>query len=278
MAFGLLQTPSICEAPAQVARDLLYGEGFAEVQYVKVAASSDGYKASAEGEAHMGLLFAGGLVMRIDAGDPLVLLGGIHVGCFELFGSERVRHVRDLKGKTVAVPALGSSHHICVASMAAYVGLDPRTDMHWAIQRGPDAMQLLAEGQIDGLLGFLLEPQELRAKKIGHVVVDTRTDRPWSQYFCCMRRCPITNGASMIPRTPCAFTPPASKKQGCSRGRPRRSSLRALRADPTVSRACATRNHPDLCGIDGSHDQGELPEGPGTVSSVCPCIAVAYRQ
>ena len=30
------------------------------------------------------------------------------------------------------------------------------------------------------------EPQELRAKQIGHVVVDTRTDRPWSQYFCCM--------------------------------------------------------------------------------------------
>jgi NitT/TauT family transport system substrate-binding protein len=182
----LLQTPSICEAPAQVARDLLNSEGFAEVQYVKVAASSDGYKALAAGEAHMGLLFAGGVVTRIDAGDPLVLIGGIHVGCFELFGSERVRSVRDLKGKTVAVPALGSSHHIFVASMTAYVGLDPRTDIHWAIHRGPEAMQLLAAGQIDGLIGFPPEPQELRAKKIGHVVVDTRTDKPWSQYFCCM--------------------------------------------------------------------------------------------
>jgi NitT/TauT family transport system substrate-binding protein len=185
-ALRLLQTPSICEAPAQVARDLLHGEGFADVQYVKVAASSDGYKALAAGGAHMGLLFAGGLITRIDAGDPLVLLGGIHVGCFELFGSERVRSVRDLKGKTVAVPALGSSHHIFVASMVSYVGLDPRTDIHWAIHRGPDAMQLLAEGQIDGLIGFPPEPQELRAKQIGHVVVDTRTDRPWSQYFCCM--------------------------------------------------------------------------------------------
>jgi hypothetical protein len=51
-----------------------------------------------------------------------------------------------------------------------------------------------------------------------------------------------------------------------------------LRADPTISRACAARNHPDLCGIDSSHDQGELPEGPGTVRRVCPRIAVAYRQ
>jgi NitT/TauT family transport system substrate-binding protein len=182
----LLRTPSICEAPVQVASDLLGGEGISEVQYVQVAASPDGYKALAAGEVHMGQLFAGGLVTRIDAGDPLVLIAGIHVGCFELFGTERVRSVRDLKGKTVAVPALGSSHHIFVASMAAYVGLDPRTDIHWAIHRGPDAMQRLAAGTIDGLIGFPPEPQELRAKQIGHVVVDTRMDRPWSQYFCCV--------------------------------------------------------------------------------------------
>jgi len=28
--------------------------------------------------------------------------------------------------------------------------------------------------------------QELRAKQIGHVVVSSTVDRPWSQYFCCM--------------------------------------------------------------------------------------------
>jgi NitT/TauT family transport system substrate-binding protein len=181
----LLQTPSICEAPVQVASDLLGGEGFSEVKYVRVTSSADGYKALAAGEVHLGQLFAGGLVTRIDAGDPLVLMAGIHVGCFELFGTEHVRSVRDLKGKTVAVPALGSSHHIFAESMAAYVGLDPRPHIHWAIHRGPDAMQRLAAGTIDGLIGFPPEPQELRAKQIGHVVVDTLRDHPWSQYFCC---------------------------------------------------------------------------------------------
>ena len=29
-------------------------------------------------------------------------------------------------------------------------------------------------------------PQELRAKQIGHVVLNTNVDRPWSQYFCCL--------------------------------------------------------------------------------------------
>ena len=35
-------------------------------------------------------------------------------------------------------------------------------------------------------LGFPPEPQELRARKIGHVILNTTTDKPWSQYFCCM--------------------------------------------------------------------------------------------
>jgi NitT/TauT family transport system substrate-binding protein len=47
-------------------------------------------------------------------------------------------------------------------------------------------MRLLAEGKIDAMMGFPPEPQELRARRIGHVVVNTTTDRPWSQYFCCM--------------------------------------------------------------------------------------------
>ena len=47
-------------------------------------------------------------------------------------------------------------------------------------------MRLLAERKIDAYLGFPPEPQEMRDKQIGHVVVNSTVDRPWSQYFCCM--------------------------------------------------------------------------------------------
>jgi NitT/TauT family transport system substrate-binding protein len=47
-------------------------------------------------------------------------------------------------------------------------------------------MELFAEGKIDAFLGFPPEPQELRARKVGHVIVNSTVDRPWSQYFCCM--------------------------------------------------------------------------------------------
>ena len=182
----VLRTPSICEAPAQVAEALLAAEGFTEVQYVRVGGSVAAVKGLTAGEIDLGLLAIPGTVLRIDAGDPLLILGGVHAGCFELFGSDRVRSVRELKGKAVAIPGLGTNQHAYVAMIAAYVGLDPRNDLDWQVHRGAEAMRLLAEGKVDGFIGFPPEPQELRAKKIGQTLVSTTTDRPWSQYFCCM--------------------------------------------------------------------------------------------
>jgi NitT/TauT family transport system substrate-binding protein len=47
-------------------------------------------------------------------------------------------------------------------------------------------MELFVEGKVDAFLGFPPEPQELRERKIGRVILNTTTDKPWSQYFCCM--------------------------------------------------------------------------------------------
>ena len=33
-------------------------------------------------------------------GDPVVILAGFHVGCFELFSNDHVRSISDLRGKT----------------------------------------------------------------------------------------------------------------------------------------------------------------------------------
>jgi NitT/TauT family transport system substrate-binding protein len=196
----VLRSPSLCEAPAQIADTLLAAEGFTEVQYVQVGGSVAAIKGLTTGDINLGLLAIPGTVLRIDAGDPLVVLGGVHAGCFELFGSDHVRSVRELKGRTVAIPGLGTNQHAYVAMIAAYVGLDPQRDLDWQVHRGPEAMRLLAEGKVDGFIGFPPEPQELRAKKIGRVLVSTTTDRPWSQYFCCM----ITANTEFVRKHPVA--------------------------------------------------------------------------
>jgi NitT/TauT family transport system substrate-binding protein len=179
--------PALCSAPQFVAEPLFQAEGFSDTQYVtRPGPPSWGMKALAAGEIDIIVTYGTNLILQVDAGDPVVVLGGIHVGCYELFGGERVRAVRDLRGRKVAVPELGSGHHIFVSMMASHVGLDPRKDIEWVLQPPAESRKLLVEAKVDALMAFPPEAQELRAKKIGHVVVSSAIDRPWSQYFCCM--------------------------------------------------------------------------------------------
>jgi NitT/TauT family transport system substrate-binding protein len=182
----LVQGLGLCVAPQYVAEELLQAEGFLEVHAVKTNTVRDIEVALASGDAHLGMHFAAPLVVRLDQADSITILAGVHIGCFELFGTEHVRTIRDLKGKTVAVPDLQTGPITFLASMVAYVGLEPRKDITWVTHPRAEAKQLLAEGKIDAFLGFPPDPQELRAKKIGHVVVNSAVDRPWSQYFCCL--------------------------------------------------------------------------------------------
>jgi NitT/TauT family transport system substrate-binding protein len=169
-----------------VAEELLHSEGFTEVHYLQKPGPTDIETVLASGEADLNGHFAAPTLLRLEAGDPIVILAGLHIGCFELFATHAVRTIRDLKGKTVAVPALDSSRYLFLASMVAYVGLDPRKDLNVVMHPGVESMRLLAEGKIDAYLGFPPEPQEMREQQIGHVVVNSTLDRPWSQYFCCM--------------------------------------------------------------------------------------------
>ena len=208
----LLKTGSICWAPQYVAEQLLRDEGFTDVSYVDMPTGAISVRLAA-GEADLGMNFVGPNIVRIDAGDPVVFLGGVHVGCFEVIATDRVQRMRDLKGKTAVVASLNGAEHIFLATIAANVGLDPRKDIHWispeayAPRRQPDApypneisMQLFLEGKADALLGFPPQPQELRARKVGHVLVNSALDRPWSQYFCCL----LTASKDFVRKNPIA--------------------------------------------------------------------------
>ena len=127
----LAKIPGICIAPQYVAEELLRSEGFTNIQYVEHSVNV--YAGFTAGTIDISMAFIAPYIIQIDAGLPLVLLGGVHAGCFELFGTERIRAVRDLKGKMVAIPELGSAHHVFVAAMASHVGIDPKRDINFVI-------------------------------------------------------------------------------------------------------------------------------------------------
>jgi NitT/TauT family transport system substrate-binding protein len=181
----LSRIPGVCIAPQYVVEELLRIEGFTEVRYIAAEAGRHSER-MAQGELDFSLNFAAPLVLSIDAGDPVAVLAGVHSGCFELFAHEHIRGMLDLKGKSVGVQGLGSIPHVFLAVMATYVGLDPVNDIDWVTSPSVKPKELFADRKIDAFLGFPPEPQELRARNIGHVVLNSAVDRPWSQYFCCL--------------------------------------------------------------------------------------------
>ena len=170
-----------CMAPQWVAEELLRAEGFTGIEYIP---ADDQVVKLVNGDLDFFMHDPIGHIFGVEAGDPTVMLGGLHSGCYELFATDRIRSIRDLRGKTVAVANVTRKAFVTI--MASYVGLDPQKEITFVTPPSADAIQLLADGKVDALLGFPPEPQELRAKKIGHAVLSTAVDRPWSQYFCCL--------------------------------------------------------------------------------------------
>ena len=163
-----------CLAPQWIADEFLRAEGFTDIQY---ATHDDCLSALAANKIDFAGADIMSLLLALDKGIPLVAIGGIHAGCFELFGTSRVRSLLDLKNGTVAVGWAGGQ--ALVTAMATYVGLDPRRDAKFIQPPSREAIELLAQAKIDALLGFPPEPQELRKRNIGHVVVSLSEDRPW---------------------------------------------------------------------------------------------------
>jgi NitT/TauT family transport system substrate-binding protein len=75
---------------------------------------------------------------------------------------------------------------VLLSSMLASIGINPQTEVTWTTGQGTDAKEVFAAGQADAFMAFAQEPAELRARKVGTVILNTAQDRPWSQYFCCV--------------------------------------------------------------------------------------------
>jgi NitT/TauT family transport system substrate-binding protein len=177
--FGRL--PVICFAPQYVCEALLRAEGFTDIRYVDTtvrALEEDLGRNKFDFQSNL----PPALAIAIDRGLPITVVTGVHAGCYELFAHGGIRGIADLKGKSVG--QLGGPE--LISMMAAYVGLDPKKDLTVVDDPAAKPVDLFTEGKLDAYLAFPPDVQELHARKIGHVVLRTAADRPWSQYFCCM--------------------------------------------------------------------------------------------
>src|ERR1700729_794557 len=138
--------PSTCIAPLYIVDDLLREEGFSDIRYMPG-------KWVGDGEADIGNDYTGPMIIPIEGGKPIVMLAGIHPGCFELFARETIGSVLDLRGRKVGGSFIGSGeHYVLISIIAANVGLDPAKEINWVAREPREQMELFANGEIDAFL------------------------------------------------------------------------------------------------------------------------------
>src|SRR5262245_12727543 len=181
----LVHAPAICLSPQYLAEELLRLEGFSEIQYVDQPMTKSLGPLEA-GQADMTQGAGVDVVAALDAGRAILPLAGIHAGCYELFVNGPIAGIKDLAGKSVAITTDDSTERLFLSSIVAYIGVNPR-DMRWiTAASAADAVQTFVDGKADAFFAFAPQGEELRAKNVGHVILNTTQDRLWSQYFCCM--------------------------------------------------------------------------------------------
>ena len=218
-----------CWAGVYMAGEMLRAEGFTDVRYVQGDTSVDHSVWIANNEMDFSVNYVPIHVASIEAGVPIRVLAGLHSGCLELIANDSVERITDLRGKRVGVYTRGSPQYVLVSLMAAYIGLDPVNDIEWVIEE-QNLAEGFAQGKFDAFLGQPPRTQELRYRKIGHTILNSTTDAPWSQHFCCM----ISATADYVNKYPvatkrilramfksadlCASDPPLVARQMVDRG------------------------------------------------------------
>ena len=192
-ADGPLETTSIrlwsipnvqCIAAQYMAEPFLREEGFTDVQYPRYA-PKDLLGDLGNGTLEFGVGYAAALIPMIEAGAPLVMLGGVHVGCWQVFGTGDIKSLRDFKGRTVSVIGPTFTDGIFMAMILNDVGLDLHKDVKIVNYPPSENARILSSGEVDAVVAFPPVSMDLRVKGIGTVVLNSITDPPWSNYYCC---------------------------------------------------------------------------------------------
>src|SRR5215469_10033134 len=164
---------AICFAPQYVCEALLRADGFTDVRYVDTTMRTQ-QEELGRGKFDFHSNLANEHAIAIDRGLPITVLTGLMAGCNELFAHGDIRGIADLKGKRVG----GDSRLLSMS--AAYVGLDPKKDLTFVDDIGSNPLDLFAEGKLDAYMASPPDVQELHARKVGHVILRTAADPPWS--------------------------------------------------------------------------------------------------
>lgn len=176
-----------CEAPLFAAKEKGYfeEEGL-DVQMVRCewATYKDALALGRYDVTHHLIMY---FLKPIEQGMDVKFTGGVHRGCLRVQTrvDSDIHTVEDLRGKTIAVPGMGTPPFILATRAMAAKGVDPSREVHWRVYPASEMGLVLERGLVDAVAtsepigSMLLETGKVRN------VVDQATDAPYRDEYCC---------------------------------------------------------------------------------------------
>src|SRR5688572_9480259 len=123
----------------------------------------------------------------IEQGLDVKFTGGIHTGCLRVQTSinSPIQSVKDLRGKRIGVPGMGTPPFIFASRVMGANGIDSAKDVEWRVFPAGELGLALEKGEVDAIadsepIGTLL----LAGGKVRNVA-DQAKDAPYKDEYCC---------------------------------------------------------------------------------------------
>jgi len=143
----------------------------------------------------------------IEQGLDVKFTGGIHRGCLRVQAGTKgnIQSIKDLKGKIVGVPGLGTPPFMFATRVMAAQGVDPSKDVQWRVYPAGELGLALDRGLVDAVADSEPIGSLLIAQGKVHNIADQAKDEPYKNEYCCAV---LVNGAFLTrnPKTSAAAT------------------------------------------------------------------------
>jgi NitT/TauT family transport system substrate-binding protein len=123
----------------------------------------------------------------IEQGLNVKFTGGVHRGCLRVQAAADgpIKSVRDLKGKTIAVPGMGTPPFMFASRVLAANGIDPSRDVNWRVYPAGEQGLVLQRGLVDAVANSEPIGSLLLAEGKVRNIADQAKDAPYKDEYCC---------------------------------------------------------------------------------------------
>jgi NitT/TauT family transport system substrate-binding protein len=123
----------------------------------------------------------------IEQGLDVKFTGGIHRGCLRVQAgvNSNIRTVKDLRGKRIGVPGMGTPPFIFANRVLGANGIDPSKEITWLVFPAGELGLALDKGEVDAVADSEPIGSMLLAQGKVRNIADQAADKPYADEYCC---------------------------------------------------------------------------------------------